>query len=95
MSSGTSLSEDRQSHLAKLVIDGIWNDDLVEYSDEDAAFRAAKRALATWVAEEAKLDTDVRAKISSLKRGVFEGTPEWDVMYKKYYEEEMVKRGQR
>lgn len=87
------LSEERQSHLAHVIIDGIWNDDIVEYTDEDAALRIAKKAIVEWVKEEDNLDQTVREKVSSLKRNVIEGTPEWDVMYSKYYEEEMVKRG--
>ena len=87
------LSEERQSHLAHVIIDGIYNDDLVEFPDEDAALRYAKLAIVEWVKEEASLDDMVRGKVSSLKRNVIEGTPEWDVMYRKYYEEEMVKRG--
>lgn len=90
-----TLSEDRLSHLAHIVTDGIWNDDLVEYTDEDAALRAAKRAVAQWAQEEAELDKSARAKVASLKRNVIEGSPEWDVMYSKYYEEEMKKRGEK
>ncbi|MCM2281699.1 MAG: DUF507 family protein [Bdellovibrionaceae bacterium] len=90
-----SLSEERLSHLAHLVIDGIWNDDLVDYTDDDAAIRAGKRAMAQWAAEESQIDATVRAKVASLKRNVIEGTPEWDVMYSKYYEEEMNRRGQK
>lgn len=87
------LSEERQSHLAHKIIDGIWNDDLVDYPDEDLALRIAKRAIAGWVAEQGDIDQTVRAKIASLKRTLLEHTPEWDVMYSKYYEEEMKKRG--
>jgi len=87
------LSEERQSHLAHKIIDGIWNDDLVDYPDEDLALRIAKRAIVAWVAEQGDIDQTVRAKIASLKRTLLEHTPEWDVMYSKYYEEEMKKRG--
>ncbi len=87
------LSEERQTHLAHLVIDGIWNDDLVEYKDEDAALRVAKRMIQQWISEEDNLEASVRAKIATLKRTILENTPEWDVMYSKYYEEEVRKRG--
>jgi hypothetical protein len=86
------LSEDRQAHLARIIVDGIWNDDLVDYNDEDVAIRHAKRAIALWVNEENQIDVTVRAKITSLKRTVTEGTPEWDIMFAKYYAEEMGKR---
>lgn len=87
------ISEDRLSHLAHIVTDGVWNDDLVDFSDEDQALRLAKKALNEFVKAEADLDTQARAKVASLKRNVVEGSPEWDVMYKKYYEEERGKRG--
>jgi uncharacterized protein len=87
------ISEDRQSHLARLIVDGIWNDDLVDYSDDDTALRMAKKAIAKFVAEGEEIDQKVRDKVASLKRGVTEGSPEWDVMYSKYFEEEMVRRG--
>lgn len=88
-----SLSEDRASHLAHLVVDGIWNDDLVDYSDDDAALRAAKRGLNQYVKDCEDIDKKAREKVLSLKRGVVEGSPEWDVMYGKYFDEEMSRRG--
>lgn len=87
------LSEDRVSHLARLVVDGIWNDDLIDYVDDDLALRAGKRGLNLFVQEVEELNQVVNAKIASLKRGVVEGSPEWDVLYAKYMEEEMQRRG--
>jgi hypothetical protein len=87
------ISEDRQSHLAHKITDAIWNDDLVDYTDEDLALRLAKKAIAEFVKEDQDVDTKAREKVASLKRGVVEGSPEWDILYKKYYEEERGKRG--
>jgi hypothetical protein len=87
------LSEDRVGHLARLVVDGIWNDDLIDYVDDDLALRAGKRGLNLFVKEIEELDQVVNSKIASLKRGVVEGSPEWDVLYTKYMEEEMQRRG--
>lgn len=87
------LSEERLSHLAHLVVDGIWNDDLVDYSDDDAALRAAKRGLNEFVKVVEEIDNKAREKVASLKRGVVEGSPEWDIMYAKYFDEEMQRRG--
>ncbi len=89
------LSEDRQSHWAHLITDSVWNDDLIDFSDEDQALRATKKAIAEFVKEDQDIDTAARNKVASLKRGVMEGSPEWDIMYKKYYEEERGKRGPR
>lgn len=90
------LSEERQSHWAHLITDGVYNDDLVDFTDDDQALRAAKRAIAEFIKEDEDIDAKARAKVSSLKRGVVEGSPEWDILYKKYYEEERGKhRGTR
>ncbi len=87
------LSEERQSHFAHLIVDGIWDDDLADYTDDDMAIKVAKRAIVKFVAEYAEIDSKVRAMVASLKRNVPEGSPEWDVMYSKYFEEEMRRRG--
>lgn len=89
------ISEERQSHLAHLMTDGVWDDDMVDYTDDEQALRAAKRAIIEFLKEEEELDKRAREKVNSLKRGVMEGTPEWDILYKKYYEEERGKRGQK
>jgi len=87
------LSEDRVGHLARVVVDGVWNDDLIDYIDDDAALRAAKRGLNEFVKDVADIDKKLQIKIASLKRGVVEGSPEWDVLYGKYFEEELQRRG--
>ena len=87
------ISEDRQNTLAHLITDKIWEDDLVDYTDDDIALRAAKRAIIEFVKEDEQVDERARAKVASLKRGVIEGSPEWDVLYRKYYEEERNKKG--
>jgi hypothetical protein len=88
------LSEDRVGHLARLSVDQIWQDDLVDYTNEEQALRSAKKGLQEHVELMAEIDNHARAKVASLKRGVMEGSPEWDVMYSKYFEEEMKRRGQ-
>jgi hypothetical protein len=89
------ISGDRQNHLAHLVTDGVWEDDLVDFTDDDLALRAAKQAIGEFVKEHEDIDQRARDKVASLKRNVMEGTPEWEVMYRKYYEEERGKRGQK
>ena len=88
------ISEDRQSHLAHVITNAIWNEDLVDYTDEDLALRVAKKAIIEFVKEDEEIDRKAREKVTSLKRNVVEGSPEWDILYKKYYEEERNKRGQ-
>ncbi len=87
------ISEGRQSRFVRVVIDGIWEDDLADYTDDDYAIRAAKKAMQDFLKEEDNLDAVVRQKVQSLKKNVMEGSMEWDTMYGKYYEEELKRRG--
>jgi len=38
------------------------------------------------------IDVEVRRKLASYSRKIVEGNREWDVMYQKFYEQEMKKR---
>ena len=87
------LSEDRQSHFAHLIVDAWWKDDLVDYTDDDVALRYGKKGVVKFVQLFEAMDQAARNKVASLKRNVMEGSPEWDVMYQKYLEEELQRRG--
>ena len=86
------LSEDRQTHIAHVIVDKIWEDDIVEYTDENEVIREAKRVVMEYVKHETNVDDTVRTRILSQKKGVMEGSREFDILYKKYYEEEQSKR---
>lgn len=87
------ISEERQTHLAHVIVDGLWKDDIVDYSDDDQAIRVAKKAIIEYAQELRQIDEKARDMVASLKRNVVEGSPEWDVMYAKYFEEELKRRG--
>ena len=86
------LSEDRISHIAHLLVDGPWENDLVDYTDEDMVLRETKRAIAEYFKMDDEVDNLVREKLKSYSRGIVEGSSEWEIMHKKHYEEEMRKR---
>ena len=87
------ISEDRQTHLAHVIVDGIWKDDLVDFTDDDIAMRSANKAVAAFAKALRDVDKKAEERVLSLKRGIPEGSPEWDVLYNKYFEEEMSRRG--
>ncbi|MBC7742162.1 MAG: DUF507 family protein [Bdellovibrionaceae bacterium] len=87
------LSDERQFHLAHVATDKVWGDDIADFSDDDIALRAARIAIVAFVKEDIEIDKRAREKVATLKRNVMEGTREWDIMYKKYYEEERNKYG--
>jgi hypothetical protein len=51
----------------------------------------ARRILEELLAAEERIDLAARAKIESQKRTITEGTQEWDILYRKYYNEEVKK----
>jgi hypothetical protein len=83
------LSESRISHLARLVIDGIKKGDVGDFPSEGRALTETKRVLHEFFEREDHLDDIVRQKIQSLSRHIPPGSREWDVLYRKYLEEEM------
>ena len=88
----TRLSEGRISHLAHLIMDRLRDEGLVEFSNNINMLRETKEALSEFDKEEDRIDQAVRKKIHSLSRPVPPGSPEWQVLYRKYLEEELRKR---
>jgi uncharacterized protein len=86
------LSDDRISYIAHLLVDGPWEDDLVDYTDEDMVLRETKRSIAEYFKIDDEIDNIVREKLKSYSRGIAEGGSEWEILYKKHHDEEMRKR---
>ena len=86
------LTEDRVSHLAHVIMDRLYKDDLADFPDEARALREAKAVFGAYARAEEEADAAARRKIASLSRRVPEGGREWDILYRKHLEEEMAKR---
>ena len=81
------LSENRISHLAHLIIDGLWRGDLADFPNEARALAETKGVIKEFFSREERLDECVRQKIQSHSRAIPPGSREWDVLYRKYLEE--------
>jgi hypothetical protein len=87
------LSDDKASHLSHVILGTLKKSSLCRLKeDEGKVLREVKRVIASELALEADIDRKVRAKLSSYSRPIVEGSPEWDVLYKKTFEEEQRKR---
>ena len=86
------LSREKVLHISHLILGYLDGDDGVEYFDEPQQIRQTIVKLITdeMRADEA-IDALVRRKLESQKRGIVEGSDEWDVLYRKYYEEEVAR----
>lgn len=86
------LSEDKVSHLSHVILQVLKKSPLVTMqADEGRVLKEIKRVLASELAQEEQIDRMVKAKLASYSRGIVEGSAEWDVLYRKTFEEESRK----
>jgi hypothetical protein len=87
------LSEDRIYHLSHLIQDMLIRNRNIEILEtEERVLRETKRTIADELKFEDEADEAARRTIQSLSRKVPEGSREWDVLYRKYRDEEMNRR---
>ena len=88
------ISREKINKLAHAVSDALAAMEDVEFVEDRNAIRLeAKRLLEALMAQEAKIDSAARQKIESQRRTILEGSQEWDILYRKYYNEEVKKLG--
>lgn len=87
------LSEARILFLARESLVRLRDEGLAEVANFQTALRRARELIEEWGEKGDVVDATVRRKIASLKRGVVEGSNEWNILYRRYREEELRKRG--
>ncbi len=88
------LSEDKVSHLTHVFLKGLMDRDLIALNEEEGTVRREiKRIIANELKIGADIDEAVRKKLQSFSKKLVEGSPEWEVLYKKFFREEEIKRG--
>jgi len=86
------LTEDKASHLAHVIWQAVKKHPSVRVTgDEGKALRAVKQVMAAELAQEEEIDRKVKAKLATYSRGIIEGSAEWEVLYRKTFEEESRK----
>ena len=86
------LSDDKISHLAHLLLDGAARGGLIVELDRMKALNHTKSILTHYCRLDEEVDEAVRKKLATYSRNILEGSREWDVMYRKHFDEEMKKR---
>jgi hypothetical protein len=86
------LSREKVMRLSHLILGYLNADDGVEFFEEPQEIR---QEIFKLISDELKadeaIDALVRRKIESQKRTIVEGSDEWDVLYRKYYEDEVAR----
>ena len=88
------LSDDKTTHLTHVVLKGLLDKDIITPEVEEGDIRREmKRIIANELKISADIDSSVRGKLQSYSKKIPEGSPEWEVLYQKFFHEEAVKRG--
>jgi hypothetical protein len=86
------LSREKVVRLSHLIFNEFNNDEEIEFFAEPSEIR---QDIFKMISDEMKadeaIDALVRRKIETQKRQIVEGSDEWDVLYRKYYEEESAR----
>jgi hypothetical protein len=88
------VSRDKVNKVAHMVTDALAEmDDLDFIEDRNTIRLEVRKILEEVLNQEEKIDQAARHKIENQKRTILEGSQEWDILYRKYYNEEVKKLG--
>jgi hypothetical protein len=88
------INPDKLNKLAHTVADTLAEIDEVGFlEDRNTIRQEARKALTTLLTDEARIDTAARLKIANQKKIIQEGSQEWEILYRKYYNDEVKKLG--
>ncbi len=88
------ISRDKLNKLAHTVADTLAELAEVDFKEDRNTIRQeARKALEKLLTDELKIDQAARQKIASQRKIILEGSQEWDILYRKYYTDEVKKLG--
>jgi uncharacterized protein len=86
------LSREKVIRLSHLVFNEFNNDEEIEfYADPSEIRNEIFQLISDEMKTDEAIDALVRRKIETQKRTIVEGSDEWEVLYRKYYEEESAR----
>ena len=88
-----NLSDDRINFLSHQIITTLRTKGGTSYPDESKTLAGIKQAIHQFGSILEGLDSQIRHKIGTLKRNIPEGSREWDLLYRQYFDEELSKKG--
>ena len=88
------LSYEKISRLSRLLTNALAKLDEIEIFEEPSVIRQEiTKIFNSLMREEEAMDARVRQQITSQKRTIPEGSAEWDILYRKYYNDALRKLG--
>lgn len=88
------LNRDKINKLAHVITDAVAEMDEVDFVEDRNTIRLeVRKILEELLMQEARIDQAARQKIESQRRTIIEGSEEWTILYRKYYNDEVKKLG--
>jgi len=88
------LSREKIVRISHQITDVLVSSDDVEFvEDRDTIRQQVVQIVSATLRDEEKADAEVRKRITSQKKEILEGSEEWDVLYRKYYADELRRMG--
>ena len=88
------LSREKINSLSKQILGLLSNTDQVEFLDDPNEIRLViVKAIEEEMRLYENLDRKAIEKIQSQKKSIEEGSREWEILYRKYYNDELAKLG--
>ncbi len=90
------LSDDKITHTTHLLLKGLMEKGLITLKEDDGLVRREiKRTITNELKVGEEIDAEVKKKLQSYTKKLIEGSPEWEIMYRKFFEEEDAKKGRK
>lgn len=88
------VSRDKVNKLAHVITDAVADMDSVDFIEDRNTIRLeVRKILEELLMQEARIDQEARRKIESQRKTIIEGSEEWTILYRKYYNDEVKKLG--
>ena len=88
------INPDKLNKLAHTVADTLADIDQVGFMEDRNTIRQeARKILTTLLDEESRIVQAARLKIANQRKIIQEGSQEWEILYRKYYNDEVRKLG--
>jgi len=92
---GVNLNfEDRFSNIAHLIMDYLYEEDFIHFIVNDNQVKnLISEAISSFIKGYDEADTIAYEKIKTYKRKLIPGTEDYDLVFNRLYEEELIKKG--
>lgn len=86
------LSHDKIIHMSHLIVDALGKNEDVQFKEDKNEIRnEIVRIIIQELKRDEELEARARQRIRGMQKDIPEGSQEWDVLFRKYYEEEVGK----